>query len=422
MSIIDIDKWQEIFQTLKSNKLRTFLTAFGVFWGIFMLVVMLGSGTGLQNGVTDGFGDFATNSAFVWTETTSMPYKGYKRGRFIHLNNGDMEAIKQHIPEIDLLAPRLQAWGADANNVSRGDKTGAFTIHGDYPEFNLIDPQNIVQGRFLNLFDIQERRKVAVIGSEVRKILFEEDENPVGEYVKIKGLYWQVIGVFEPGSQAMSFGGDKAKTIFLPFSSLQKAYNFGDDVHYFSITAKNGVPASLAEEKVITYLKKIKSVHPDDDRAIGHFNVEKEYQQMSGLFLGINVLIWVVGIGTLLAGVIGVSNIMLIIVKERTKEIGIQRAIGATPFRIINQIITESVFLTSFAGFFGLAIGVFLVAGVNKAISGMGDSVGMFKNPEVDFNIALTALVVLIIAGLFAGLIPAKRAIDIKPIEALRNE
>ncbi len=420
--MIDLDKWQEIIAVLRKNKLRTFLTAFGVFWGIFMLIIMLGSGNGLENGVTEGFGDFATNSAFIWTRSTTVPYKGFPRGRYWLFTNDDMIALQQQIKEIEYLAPRLQGWGSDANNVVRGEKSGAFSINGDYPAYNKIDPCTIIKGRFINDLDIQQKRKVAVIGDRVYKILFEPDEEAIGEYIKIKGVYFQVVGIFKPGSEAMGNGDEKQKTIYLPFTTLQQTYNFGDKVHYFSVTAQPGIPVSVVEEKAIAFLKKLNDIAPDDENAVGHFNVENEFNQMDGLFTGIAGLIWIVGIGTLLAGVIGVSNIMLIVVKERTKEIGIKRAIGATPMNIIKQIITESVFLTTLAGYTGLVIGVGIVELVDYFLVKSGSQPEMFKNPEVDFNIAVTALIILIFAGAIAGFIPAKRALSIKPIEALRAE
>jgi putative ABC transport system permease protein len=423
MTVIDRDKWQEIWSVLKSNKLRTFMTAFGVFWGIFMLMVMLGSGNGLRNAVFDGFDDFATNSCFMWAQQTTMPYKGLPRGRYWMFHNADMAAILQNIPEVDVLAPRLEPWGGNGeNNVVRGTKAAAFFIKGDYPEFNRIDPSNIIMGRFINHVDIVEKRKVAVIGIRVRDQLFDKKENPLGQYIRIKGVYFQVVGVFEPKNKNINFGGDKESTIHLPFTALQVAYNFGDEVHYFAVTAKKGIPASVVETKIKDLLKERNKIAPEDEQAIGGFNLEKEFKKMNGLFTGINVLIWIVGIGTLLAGVIGVSNIMLIIIKERTKEIGIQRAVGATPLRIVNQVITESVFLTSIAGSFGLMLGVLVMELINNLMKSSGGDSGMFKNPGVDFDVAVRALIVMIFAGILAGLIPAGRAVKIKPIEALRAE
>lgn len=422
--MFDRDSWQEIFHTLKKNKLRTFLTAFGVFWGIFMLIIMLGSGNGLENGVTEGMGNFASNSFFVWTERTSMPYKGFPRGRFFNFKNDDIQALRDNIPEIEYIAPKIRGWssGEGSNNTVRKDKTGNFSIMGEYPVWNKIDPMEILTGRFLNDIDIQENRKVAVIGTRVRDVLFSPDEDPVGDYIRIQGVYFQVVGVFSPLNTNISFGGEKEQSIYLPFTTLQKTYNYGDIVGWFSITSKPNVPASLAEEKALALLAARHSVHPDDTEALGHFNLEEEYNQMTGLFTGISGLIWIVGIGTLLAGVIGISNIMLVIVKERTKEIGIQRAIGATPAKIITQIVTEAIFLTSLAGYFGLVFGVAVVEGINYLLESSGAENEMFKRPEVDFNIAVIALIVLIVSGALAGLIPAQRAIRIRPIDALRDE
>lgn len=422
--MFDLDSWHEIFEALKKNKVRTLLTAFGVFWGIFMLIIMLGSGTGLKNGVTAGFGNFATNSFFMWTQKTTIPYKGFPRNRWFNFKNDDIEGLRRSVPEIEILAPRLQGGGfRGGDNVTRGLKSGAFTINGDYPEWNLIDPVTITQGRFLNQMDILEKRKVAVIGSKVYDALFNPGENPLGQYIRIQGVYFNVIGVFKPNNSNVNFGGDKDQSIFMPFSTLQKTYNYGDVVGWFAITSKEGVPASEVEEKVVALMKQRHSVHPDDDQAIGHFNIEAQYKKMKGLFGGINGLIWLVGIGTLLAGVIGISNIMLVIVKERTKEMGIRRALGAAPAIIIRQIIAESVFLTTLAGYIGLVIGVGLLELINYFLSkSEGGKDTMFKNPEVDFNVAVIALAILVISGVLAGIIPAKRAVSIKPIEALRDE
>ncbi|NTW25696.1 MAG: ABC transporter permease [Lentimicrobium sp.] len=421
--MFDLDRWQEIMSALKKNKLRTFFTAFGVFWGVFMLVVMLGSGTGLRNGVTSDFGDFATNSVFMWTRPTSVPYKGLPRARNYNFKNDDIDALRREIPEIDILAPRTQGGGFNGgNNVIRGAKSGAFSVMGDYPEWNEIDPVIIDKGRFLNHADLNEKRKVAVIGSKVYEVLFKPGEEAIGQYIQIQGIYFQVVGVFNPRNSGVNFGGEKAQSIFIPLTTFQRVYNWGDIIGWFAFTSKPGISASEVEEKAAALLKRRHSVAPDDPQAIGSFNLEKQYNQMTGLFAGINGLIWIVGIGTLLAGVIGISNIMLVIVKERTKEIGIQRAIGARPWNIISQIITESVFLTTFAGYVGLVIGVGILEGVNYALTSSNAESNMFKNPSIDFNMAITALVILVISGAVAGFIPARKAVSIKPIDALRYE
>jgi len=420
--MFDLDRWQEIFSTLKKNKLRTFFTAFGVFWGIFMLIIMLGSGKGLHNGVSTGMGDMATNSMFMWTRRTTIPYKGFPRGRFYRFRNNDTQALIDNISEIEHIAPRLQGWGGNGNNnVVRGERTGAFTIQGDYPAYNIIDPVKMLNGRFINKIDINEKRKNAVIGIRVVDEMFEPDENPIGQHLRIQGVYFKVVGVFQSKKNDQQADHENQQ-ICIPFTTLQKTYNYGDIVGWYAITAKSNSSVSLVEEKAKTLLKTRHSISPDDDRAIGSFNVESEFKKMTNLFAGINGLIWIVGIGTLLAGVIGVSNIMLIVVKERTKEIGIQRAIGATPLNIITQIITESVFLTTLAGYLGLAIGVGIVELVNYILIKTGADTAMFNNPEVDFDKAITALIILVIAGALAGFIPAKKAVSIKPIDAIRNE
>ena len=420
--MFDLDKWHEIYFALKQNKLRTFFTAFGVFWGIFMLIIMMGAGDGLYNGVNKDMGDMATNSMFMWTQRTTMPYKGFTRGRIFQFNNDDTQALKDNIPEIENIAPRLQGWGGDGtNNVIRGERTGGFSIQGDYPDYNIIDPVNITKGRFLNYNDIKETRKVAVIGIRVFNEMFEPHENPIGEYLRIQGVYFKVIGMFRSKKSDQQADRENQQ-ILIPFSTLQKVYNYGDVVGWYAITSRKDKQVSLVEEKAKALMKQRHSIHPDDDRAIGSFNVENEFRKMINLFSGISGLVWIVGIGTLLAGVIGVSNIMLIVVKERTKEIGIQRAIGASPMNIISQIISESVLLTTFAGYFGLVIGVGLLELVNYFLIKTGAESNMFANPEVDFNKAVTALIILVFSGAFAGWIPAKRAISIKPIDALRDE
>jgi putative ABC transport system permease protein len=418
----DSDRWQEIYHVLKKNKLRTFLTAFGVFWGIFMLVIMLGSGNGLQNGVTQNFGDMATNSVFIWAQQTTVPYKGFPRGRSYNFENEDVKAIKNTVTEIKYLAPRLQAGGfRETNNVVRGLKTGLFNIMGDYPDINLIDPINLQSGRFINQTDISQKRKVAVIGARVVDILFNKGEEPVGQYIQIQGVYFMVIGVFSSkrtGEQA----NQENQNIFLPFTSLQQTYNYGNAVGFFAVTAKDGIPVSVVEEKTIRLLKQRHSISPSDESAIGHFNLQKEYDKMTGLFFGIRLLVWIVGTGTLIAGVIGVSNIMLVVVRERTKEIGIQRALGATPGKVITQIMMEAIVLTTFAGYFGLASGVGLLELINFALTSSGANTDMFLHPGINFNVAILALTILVFSGGLAGMIPARKAVSVKPIDALRFE
>jgi len=297
-----------------------------------MLVIMMGSGDGLKNGVSQNFGDMATNSVFIWAQQTSVPYKGFTRGRRFDYENADVRALSDAIPEIKFLAPRTNVGGFNgASSVIRGLKSGSFQIFGDYPVFDSIDPVNLLRGRFLNELDIKEKRKIVVIGDRVRELLFEKKENPINQYIQINGVYFKVVGLFKSKrtGEAASFDNQR---IHMPFTTCQKTYNMGDAIGFFNITSKDGIPVAVVESKAINVLKKRHAIAPKDDAAIGHFNLEVEYKKMVGLFFGIKVLVWIVGIGTLFAGVIGVSNIMLVVVKERTKEIGIQRALGAIRF------------------------------------------------------------------------------------------
>jgi len=418
--MFDTDRWQEIFSSLSKNKLRTFLTAFGVFWGIFMLIIMLASGNGLENGVIQSFGGTATNSVFIWTQRTSMPYAGLPKGRRFNMRNEDMVAIKAEVNGLEHLVPRNQLRGyRGGNNVSYKTTSGTFSVMGDYPQVSAINPMKIIQGRFLNQKDIEEKRKVAVIGTYVKDLLFG-DEDPINKNVMINGVYFKVIGVWK----TRKTGGDAERdtqTLFIPFTTFQKAFNYGNIVGWIAATAKPKSSAIEVEDQIVSLLKSRHKVAPEDDRAFGSFNAEEEFARMNGLFNGIATLIWIVGTGTLIAGIIGVSNIMLIVVRERTKEIGIRRAIGATPRSITSQIILESIVLTSLAGYFGLVLGVLVTELISNAI-GQGGGDSMFTNPTIDLRIALTALSILVVAGALAGLIPAKKAIKIKPIDALRTE
>jgi len=422
MNLFDADKWHEIYVALKKNKLRTFFTAFGVFWGIFMLIIMLGSGKGLSNGASQGMGDMATNAMFMWTQQTTVPYKGFPRGRRYSFTNDDTKALRDNVPEIEYIAPRLQVGGrGGANNVVRGERTAAFRIQGDYPEFFKIDPVDLQEGRFINDLDIEDKRKNIVIGTRVYEEMFENGEEAIGEYLRIQGVYFKIVGVFSSKKNGRQAEEENSQ-VFMPFTTLQQTYNMGNRVGWYSITAAEGYSASQVLEKAKEVVKARHSISPEDNRAVGSFNLEEEFTKMTTLFTGIDILIWIVGIGTLFAGVIGVSNIMLIVVKERTKEIGIQRAIGATPLLIKTQIILESVFLTTVAGYVGLALGVGVLELINNLLISSGASTDMFNNPEVDFNKAIFALVVLVFSGLLAGLIPAQRAVQLKPIDALRDE
>jgi putative ABC transport system permease protein len=420
--MFDLDLWKEIIDALKKNRMRSFMTAFGVFWGIFMLIIMSGAGRALENGIMDGIKAFATNSAFFWTERTSKPHEGFQRGRRWDYKNADMQYIRANIKDAEYLSPRLFGPNTyDGDNTVRGIKTGAFNIYGDYPDFYKIDPWTPVKGRLLNEIDIMQNRKVCIIGERVAEVMFDKDENPIGEYLKINGVYFQVVGVVHPETRMNIGGGQKNEAIMIPFSTMQRTYNMGDVVHFFSVTSVPGVPVSRVEERLKELLKVRHHIAPDDLQAIGSFNIEVEWKKYNALFNGIQILTWIVGIGTLLAGIIGVSNIMMVIIRERTQEIGIQRAIGATPGKVMLHIVMESVFLTVLAGYIGLALGVGLLELLSMALDTNTEEM-FFRRPEVSFKMAVSALTVLVFAGIFAGMIPARRAIRIKPIDAIREE
>lgn len=417
--MFDWDKWQEIIATARKNRLRTFLTVFGVFWGMFMLVTMLGFGSGLENGISKNMRGFATNAVYVWGRRPSIPYKGMPPGRRLQYTNEDGEAIARQVRGIRHLAPRNQLGGhRDSNNVSRNGKTGNFQIMGDYPQFQFVQSMRFDRGRFINDIDVRDRRKVAVIGKGVYDVLFAPGEDPIGSYVKAQGVYFQVIGVFRPRST----GGDADRatnTIHIPFSTFQQTFNYGNKVGWFAITGEDHVSGIALERDVRTVLKARHRVHPDDDNAIGSFNAQEEFEKVKTLFGGIQMFIWFVGIMTLFAGVVGVSNIMLIVVKERTKEIGIRKALGATPWSITSLIMQESIVLTSLAGYVGLVASVVALE-VVAAVAGPDNDI--LANPEVDVSVALIGAAVLVVSGALAGIIPARHAVGINPVEALRAE
>ncbi len=420
--MFDLDKWQEIFYTLKHNKLRTFLTGFGVFWGIFMLMIMMGAGKGLENGVSANMGDFATNSMFVWTQPTSKPYKGFPRNRRYFFKYEDKQAMLDKIAGIDIIAPRMQGGGyQNATTISRGLQEGAYEVTGIVPDDYKIDPVSIKHGRFINEMDLKNNRKVAVVGKTVYNDLFEKGEDPLNQYIRIGEIYFQVIGTYE-SKHSQRWGEQQNQTVFIPFSTCQVVYNYNNIVGYFAITARPAYDIIKVEKDVKALLAKRHDIHPEDEGAFGSNNVGEEFKKMKGLFLGIDVLVWFVGIGTLLAGIIGISNIMLIVIKERTQEIGIKRAIGASPSNIISTVITESVFLTAVAGSLGMFIGILIIELVNQLLGVSPSESSGFVNPEVDFNVAFSALCILILSGVLAGIIPSRRAVSIKPIEAIRSE
>lgn len=415
------ERWNEILEALTSNMFRTLMTAFGVFWGIFILIILLAAQKGFETGVKQDFGDIATNTMFVWAQRISKPYKGLPKGRRFSYKIGDVKALKDNVPELRFVSPRNQLGGfGGANNVVRGLNTGAYNVYGDYPEFIKQDPMTITSGRFLNYNDINEARKVAIIGESVKNELYKKNEDPLNTYIKINGVNFTVIGTYKKKSNDGD-GEEAQKQIFVPFTAFSQAFNRADRVGWFAITAKDGTSITSLKEQVFDVLKERHTIHPEDKRAIGHFDLFAEYNRIERLFTALNFVAYVVGILVLLSGIIGISNIMLIVVKERTKEIGIRRALGATPWSIRGQILLESIFLTIISGMVGIIFGTLTIYGINVILEANGP-VDMFTNPSVNLKVIIAALSILVISGLFAGFIPAQNAIRVKPVDALKSE
>lgn len=418
--MFDKDKWQEIWLTIMRNKMRSLLTAFGVFWGIFMLVLMSGSGNGLEEGIISGVKDFPKNSCYFFSERTSEPYVGFAKGRNWSIHTSDMEILKERFPEIERISAIMFEW--NEKNTLRNNKYGAYMVKGLSPDYLFIEPQRMLYGRYINEVDIRERRKVCVIGEQVYQEMFMPEENPLGKLLQINGVAYRVVGVNIPVTK-IQIGGRSEASIILPFSTMQQSYNRGDKMDCIALSVNEKFSVSVLEEEMKKAIKKHNRISPDDLQAVGSINVEKEFKMFSSLFGGINILIWIVGIGTLLAGAVGVSNIMLVTVRERTKEIGIRRALGAYPRSILMQIMSESLILTLLAGFAGLFMGVGLLYVIDILMQNLSHGEQMFfASPQISFATAVSASFVLIVTGLLAGCLPAWRALQIKAIDAIREE
>ena len=419
-TIFDYDTWQEIFGSIAKNKTRTVVTVIGVLWGIFIYITLSGSAKGLDNGFDREFQDMAMNSMFVWPQSTSIPYAGFKIGRSPRLTIQNVKTLKQQVPEIQYIAPRNARGvrsGPPASVVYR-DISRTYNIYGDYPEYSEISTKKIYKGgRFINNADITNKRKVCVIGERTEKELFEEDENPVGKFIRIDNVYFQVIGVhkYNPGG-----GFETDGDIFIPFETFRKLYNTGDKVNWFVIAAYDNADVILVEKKVKKVLKRIHKISPDDERAFGSFNIGEVFNRIKGFADGMTFLSLVVGLATIIAGVIGIGNILLISVKERTKELGVRRALGATPGEVRIQIVLESVFLTLIAGVLGIILGAAALATINFFTQDLAEF--PYTNPTVPPLLVLGALLIMTVMGTLIGLIPAQRAVSIKPIDALREE
>jgi putative ABC transport system permease protein len=410
--MFNLDTWQEILETVRKNKLRTMLTGFSVAWGILMLVVLLGSGRGLTHGVEYGFRDDATNSIWIRSGQTSLPYKGLRPGRTVQFTNQDYAAIKDGVQGIDHITSRFFIRGN--LTVAYGSETSSYNVRSVHPDHQFLEKTIIAEGRFLNDTDIREFRKVAVIGDKVQAQLFK-GRPPLGEYIRVNGIPFRVVGVFrDEGNE------NEREVIYLPISTAQRTFNGANRIGMVMMTVGD---ATVDESRAIAkdLRNRIAASHdfdPEDPRAATIFNSVVEFQKYISLMGGIRLFVWVIGVGTLLAGVVGVSNIMMIAVRERTKEIGIRKALGARPWSVMSMVLQEAVLVTSVAGYFGLVAGVALLELMSRGLT----SSEYFRNPEVDFRVAISATLLLVAAGAAAGFFPARRAAAIRPVEALRDE
>ena len=412
--MFELDKWQEIYSTIRKNKLRTFLTGFAVAWGIFMLIILLGSGKGLENGVTDQFRGGANNGIWISSGMTSLEYKGLQAGRLIRFTNEDYDLLKASVRDHEFMSSRMFL----GNTItSYKNEYGTFYLSPCHPDYGHIKEVEMLEGRFLNIFDIDQYRKVAVIGEKVREDLFKgSDTVAMGEYININGVLFKVVGVFR------DFGRDDSelRRIYIPITTAQRVFSGQNVVSQISLTTGDATveEVNMILEQTRNLLARKHTFDKEDERAVFIWSKNEDFRRFQGLFLGIRLFIWIVGIGTIIAGIVGVSNIMMISVKERTKEIGIRKALGATPFSVIALILREAIIITGFSGYIGLVLGI----GVLEVISMNLPEIDFFRSPEANFSIAVGATILLIIAGTMAGLFPARKAAKIKPIEALRDE
>ena len=412
---IDIDRYREILDTLTRNKSRTFLTGFGVFWGVFMLVSLIGGGQGLKELLNSNFEGFATNSALIWAQPTTKPYAGFRKGRQWCMSYRDVKRLQSQVPGIGVVTPMVSRWG---NTAVHGDKKFSCSLKGLLPDYAQVETPKLRFGRYINDMDVNLRRKVCVIGKHVYKDLFPKGGDPCGAVIRIDKSYFRVIGV-DYNSGNISINGRAEDAVTVPLTLAQQTYNLGDSVHIICLTAARGVTMSSITPKLREVIARAHQIDPTDEKGVMVFNTEVMFGMLDSLFSGVNFLIWLVGIGTLLAGAIGVSNIMMVTVRERTTEIGIRRAIGATPTDILSQIISESVVLTAVAGMSGILFSVLILEMMELGNTTDGIVEAHF---QVDFWTAVGALAMLSLLGILAGLAPAARAMSIKPVDAMRDE
>lgn len=410
--LFEKDTWKEVYDSVTKNKLRTAITMIGVWWGILLLIALLGAARGMENSFNRIFGDFATNSVFIWGQSTSLPFKGFQEGKGVRLKLSHVDKIKDNIEGIELVVPRSR----NQSMVVRNFLSGNYGVNGDYPLLDKIQKKKMMRGRFVNQNDINIKRKVAVISEEIYKQLFEKDENPIGQYIQINRMNFSVIGVFQNENVDMGPTTD----IHIPFTTFQQIYNRGDRIGWMVVTGKPEYNIKQIEEDIKLLLRNLNKIHPQDKRALGSFNLGKEFAKVTGFLTGMQFLTWFVGIATLIAGVFAIGNILLITVKERTKEIGVRRALGATPYEIKRQIVVEAVFLTLISGLLGIISGGWILIIIDR-FWGQGEEATLV-NASVSIAVVFISLIILVMLGTLIGLIPAFKATSVKPIEALREE
>ena len=407
----DIDSFRETADSLTRNRRRTILTGFGVFWGLFMLLFMIGGGQGLKGLLEENFGGFATNTMVLISSNTSKPYKGLPEGRYWNFTRTDIERLKQMIPELDVVSPMISGWG---NSVEYGEYSTSAAIKGVSADYCKIEQPKMRYGRYLNQTDIMMERKVCVIGRRIYQQLFPDGGDPCGKFIKSGDIYFQIVGV-DMSSSNLSINSSSSYSLMIPETLAATIYNRGNIVDIICLTAKGGIHTSALEPRIRSIMARQHSFDPDDSEAMQVLNTEEIFMIVDNLFRGLNFMIWLVGLGTLMAGCIGVSNIMMVTVKERTIEIGIRRAIGAMPGEILTQIMTESIALMLAAGSAGIVFAVFLL---NIFESATGDATQF----QISFNTAVIAALLLAVLGALAGLAPALRAMAVKPVDAMRDE
>lgn len=414
----DIDRYKEIVDTLARNRSRTLLTGFGIFWGIFMLLIMLGGGNGLKAILSENFSGFTSNAIVIGTSNTTKPYGGFKRDRSWLLDKTDLQAIKALVPESDIVTMMESDWGS---SVVYGDKSyDRAILKGLTSEYSGVEAAQMLFGRWLNDVDCEQERKVCVIGKRVWENLFPDGEDPTGKFIKVKDSYFQVIGV-DSRAGGININGSPDQSVVIPYQLMDRLFNKGGKFGIICMTVKDGADSEAAQDKVRSLLARRHTIAPDDKQAIMMLDTKKIFAIVDNLFKGVNILVILVGLGTLLAGAIGVSNIMMVTVKERTTEIGIRRAIGATPKMILSQIITESIGLTILSGMFGILFSVLILWGAGNVVKSMPD-IGSAVSFQIGFWTGILVLLLLVVLGVLAGLAPALRAMEIKPVDAMRDE